>query len=90
MQVSVVGAALLGLGTAVAQAAGVDAGKLVREGNGKGAVACVSCHGTEGAGQAAAGFPRLAGLDGEYRQSSYATSKRASAIIRSCGRSPAP
>lgn len=65
-QLSVLGAALLGLGTGSAQAAGLDVQKLVRDGNGKGAPACVSCHGANGAGQAAAGFPRLAGLNRDY------------------------
>lgn len=31
-----------------------------------GAVACISCHGVDGEGNAAAGFPRLAGLDAGY------------------------
>ncbi len=65
-KIVVAGVALLGLGSAATQAAGVDALKLVRAGNDKGAAACVSCHGAEGAGQAAAGFPRLAGLDKNY------------------------
>jgi cytochrome c553 len=40
--------------------------KIVMQGNGKGAVACLACHGMDGAGNAAAGFPRLAGLDAAY------------------------
>jgi len=44
-----------------------DAGRtLALQGNGKGATACVACHGADGAGNAAAGFPRLAGLDARY------------------------
>lgn len=40
--------------------------KIVLQGNTKGAMACISCHGADGAGQASAGFPRLAGLDKDY------------------------
>ena len=36
------------------------------QGNQRGATACVTCHGADGAGQAAAGFPRLAGQDKDY------------------------
>jgi cytochrome c553 len=60
------GAALLAIGVVAAQAAQADGAKIVREGNGKGALACVSCHGMDGAGQPAAGFPRLAGLNADY------------------------
>lgn len=49
-----------------ASAAPPGAGTIARQGNGKGAVACSSCHGPDGSGQAAAGFPRLAGLDAAY------------------------
>ncbi|QKT03320.1 cytochrome c4 [Ectothiorhodospiraceae bacterium 2226] len=59
------GASLLLAGPAVG--ADVAAGEqIVMQGNGKGALACVSCHGAQGAGNAAAGFPRLAGLDAEH------------------------
>lgn len=40
--------------------------QIATQGNGSGAVACASCHGINGAGNGAAGFPRLAGLDAEY------------------------
>lgn len=44
-----------------------DAGQqIVMQGNQSGATPCVSCHGADGAGQAAAGFPRLAGQDKNY------------------------
>lgn len=36
------------------------------EGNSRGATACVACHGENGAGQGAAGYPRLAGLPESY------------------------
>jgi cytochrome c553 len=60
------GIALLAFGVVAAQAANADGAKIVREGNGKGALACVACHGMDGAGQPAAGFPRLAGLNADY------------------------
>ncbi|MGD8587385.1 MAG: c-type cytochrome [Chromatiales bacterium] len=48
-------------------AAEVETGKqLAMQGNGKGAAPCVGCHGADGGGNAAANFPRLAGLDGDY------------------------
>lgn len=40
--------------------------KIAMQGNGKGALACTTCHMTNGAGQGPAGFPRLAGLNAEY------------------------
>lgn len=43
-----------------------DAPTIARQGNGHGAPPCQSCHGVDGAGQAAAGYPRLAGLDATY------------------------
>lgn len=55
------------MGGTVAAAADPQAGKtVVLQGNGQGATACVRCHGADGAGKAAAGFPRLAGLDAGY------------------------
>lgn len=49
------------------RAADPQAGRqLAMRGNDTGATACVACHGADGAGNAAAGFPRLAGLDARY------------------------
>lgn len=50
-----------------AQAAGVaaDGQKIVMQGDGSGAP-CLACHGMDGAGNNAGGFPRLAGLDAAY------------------------
>lgn len=45
-----------------------DAAAITRQGNGKGAAPCMACHGDDGGGQAAAGNPRLAGLDAAYLQ----------------------
>lgn len=40
--------------------------QIAKAGNAAGAPACVTCHGITGQGQAAAGFPRLAGLNPGY------------------------
>lgn len=40
--------------------------QLVMQGDGKGGAPCLACHGVDGAGNAAAGFPKLAGLDDGY------------------------
>lgn len=61
-----------------------DAASIAKQGNGKGAVACSSCHGADGGGQAAAGFPRLAGLDAAYLQrqlDSFADGTRDNAVM---------
>lgn len=43
------------------------AGKLVTtQANGRGSIPCITCHGANGLGDAAAGFPRLAGMNAEY------------------------
>src|SRR5580698_11241384 len=39
---------------------------LAQQGNGHGVAPCMACHGADGGGQAAAGFPRLAGLPQAY------------------------
>jgi thiosulfate dehydrogenase len=39
---------------------------ITRQGNGKGAVACLSCHGDQGQGNASAGYPYLAGQPVDY------------------------
>ncbi|HSJ49021.1 MAG TPA: c-type cytochrome [Gammaproteobacteria bacterium] len=59
---------LCGLVSQAALADGdVPAGQQIAlQGNGKGAMACVGCHGVNGEGNAAAGFPRLAGLSDHY------------------------
>jgi cytochrome c553 len=43
-----------------------DGGTIAKQGNGHGAAPCMACHGVDGTGQAAAGFPRLAGLPEVY------------------------
>lgn len=39
---------------------------IAMQGSGKGAMACAGCHGAKGEGNAAANFPRLAGLNDQY------------------------
>jgi cytochrome c553 len=58
---------LLGLLCASAALADTpDGATLAHQGNGHGVAPCQACHGTDGDGQAAAGFPRLAGLPQAY------------------------
>lgn len=74
-------AAGAGSGTEPASSASV----IARQGNGRGAPPCASCHGVDGGGQVAAGFPRLAGLDATYlrRQlDAFATGTRANAVMQ--------
>lgn len=52
-------------GMAVAQSS-PDAASIAKQGNGRGAPPCMACHGVDGGGQDAAGFPRLAGLNAAY------------------------
>ena len=62
-----------------------DAATIARQGNGKGAAPCMACHGVDGAGQADAGNPRLAGLDAAYLQKQlddFASGSRASAVMK--------
>ncbi|MGH8111566.1 MAG: c-type cytochrome [Rhodanobacteraceae bacterium] len=65
MKTTWIGAAFL-LVAGAAYGAQPDAATIAAQGNGKGAAACSSCHGKDGGGQPAAGFPRLAGLDAAY------------------------
>lgn len=60
-------AALAALGSAATLAATPDAASIAQKGA-PGVPPCMSCHGADGGGQAAAGFPRLAGLDAAYLQ----------------------
>lgn len=56
------------LNVGVAVAAGDTArGQIIAtQGNGAGAIACVTCHGPDGKGNSAAGFPDIAGLNANY------------------------
>lgn len=76
---------LLVAGTAIATAASPDAAAIAQHGNGHGAPPCMSCHGADGGGQAAAGFPRLAGLDAAYLQrqlDDFANGSRHNAVMQ--------
>lgn len=68
-----------------ATAADMDGATIARQGNGRGAAPCATCHGTSGNGQDAAGFPRLAGLNATYlrRQlESYVGGTRDHAVMK--------
>lgn len=62
-----------------------DAAAIASQGNGRGATACAACHGADGGGLAAAGFPRLAGLNVAYlrrRLDDIASSARGAAVMK--------
>ena len=40
--------------------------QITTQANGRGSIPCTTCHGANGMGDAAGGFPRLAGLNAEY------------------------
>lgn len=68
-------ALLLMLGNAHA----LEGNKIFTEGGSQpGAMPCVACHGADGMGMAAAGFPRLAGLPATYLRKQLEDFKRAS------------
>ncbi len=63
----------------------VDAAAITRQGNGKGAAPCMACHGADGGGQAAAGNPRLAGLEAAYLQKqleNFASGSRVNPVMQ--------
>jgi cytochrome c553 len=65
--------------------AAVDASTLATQGNGHGVAPCASCHGGDGAGQAATGFPRLAGLNNVYLRKQlddFASGARENAVMK--------
>lgn len=56
-----------GLLTVAVSGADLNTGKtIVLKGNDRGATACQTCHVSDGSGNAAAAFPRLAGINSEY------------------------
>lgn len=76
--------ALLISGAVQAQGVAADGQKIVMQGDGSGAP-CLACHGLDGAGNNAAGFPRLAGLDAAYiakQMSDYNSGTRVSPIMQ--------
>lgn len=79
--------ALVALAFAVPLAAiGADRGATIASsGNGNGAPPCASCHGPDGGGNAAAGYPRLAGLPAEYLAAqlhAFADGRRVNAVMK--------
>jgi cytochrome c553 len=71
--------------TSFAAADATSPGKAIAmQGNASGAAACISCHGANGEGIAAAGFPRLAGLSAAYlseQLAAFAAGKRQNAVM---------
>ncbi|MFM0327807.1 c-type cytochrome [Caballeronia glebae] len=58
---------------------------IATKGTTNGAAACVSCHGLQGEGNAAAGFPRLAGLSSAYlsaQMAAFSTGERQSPTMQ--------
>ena len=58
---------------------------IAQQGNGHGAAPCMACHSADGGGQAAAGFPRLAGLPQAYLRKQledFANGTRSSATMQ--------
>lgn len=75
---------LLAGGTATAGALEDGGRLLVEQGNDRGAVACAGCHGVDGAGMDAAGFPRLSGLPSSYlakQLMDFASGRRSSPVM---------
>jgi cytochrome c553 len=65
--------------------AATSAAKIVKQGNGKGAAPCMACHGVDGGGMEATGYPRLAGLDAAYLQrqlDDFANGTRANSVMQ--------
>ncbi|MBE1160170.1 c-type cytochrome [Dyella acidiphila] len=76
-------ACVLFAGSALADNSG--GATIARQGNGHGAAPCMACHGADGGGQAAAGFPRLAGLPQAYLRKQledFANGTRANATMQ--------
>lgn len=62
------------------------AGKTIAtQGNGKGATACIACHGQQGQGNADAGYPYLAGLPVDYirnQLTAFSSGSRKNAVMQ--------
>ena len=66
-------------------AANISGESIAKQGNGKGAVACIACHGQHGEGNASAGYPYLAGLPADYLQSqlhAFSNGDRNNAVMK--------
>jgi cytochrome c553 len=79
------GGAILALAGMPALAQGNPAGSAIAaKGTAAGAAACIACHGAKGEGNAAAGFPRLAGLPAAYlaaQLDQFAAARRQSPVM---------
>lgn len=77
--------ALCALFTVHALAGTPDGATLAQQGNGRGGAPCMACHGADGGGQPAAGFPRLAGLPKAYllkQLEDFASGSRANVTMK--------
>lgn len=62
-----------------------DGAAIAQRGNGHGVAPCMACHAADGSGQAAAGFPRLAGLPQAYLRAqldAFASGARTNATMQ--------
>lgn len=85
MNVSCWGLAAALLAISVSAQAATPAAVYTEGGANPAAMACVSCHGAEGEGMAAGGFPRLAGLSAEYMRkqlADFVSGERANPIMQ--------
>lgn len=58
--------------------------RIAQQGTPKGVAPCMACHGPDGAGMAATGYPRLAGLDAKYmvkQLQDFKTGKRSNPVM---------
>jgi cytochrome c553 len=75
---------IMGMDGAYAQVSPLGA-TIATKGTAKGIPACISCHGATGEGNAAAGFPRLAGLNAGYlsaQLAEFASGQRQSPVMQ--------
>jgi cytochrome c553 len=66
-------------------AASPDGKTIAMQGNGKGATACIACHGQHGEGNADAGYPYLAGLPVDYirnQLTAFGSGSRKNAVMQ--------
>lgn len=66
---------------------------IAKSGAPNGVAACASCHGVKGEGNAAAGFPRLAGLSQSYLQAqlaAFASGQRQNAVMQPMAKALTP
>ena len=66
-------------------AASPDGQTIATQGNGKGATACIACHGQQGQGNADAGYPYLAGLSADYLRNqltAFSSGSRKNAVMQ--------